>query len=517
MAEASARPVGMIYPPGDIKTIVDKTAEHVARSGEAFQQLIREKYEGNAKFSFIYHNDPYYAYYSYMVEQFKSGKAVGTGDDGPGATSAGDAMDTDGTPQAADGSTESRPPEPDPQQFVYTMPAVSARDLDVMKLTAQFVAQNGPQFMANLAQREASNYQFDFLSPGHSLFGYFRQLVDQYALVLAPPEELRARLRSDAGDKFQILGRAKQRMEWAAYEDAERKQRAAEAEQEKEAFLSIDWHDFVIVGAVEFVEEDAFIDLPPPLRLQDLKSMSLEDKHRAATDAGSGAPAAAAVAPAPSRASAAVQPVGPGPSAAGANEGGDDEDDDDDVEMDMEDDEDDDVDAEIEAERRPTTVQPLPTALGAGPMKIRKDYVPNLRRGPQIAQTMLRCQLCQLEIPTDEFEEHIRVELIDPRWKEQKLVYERKIRDSNLVNEGVDIAHYLKQLAQHRTEDGAPGDTAGAPASQGQVYWDGHSSSAGLATRRARQSKPAGDRAAPDQAQRIGPQLPPPAAKRHKN
>ena len=51
-----------------------------------------------------------------------------------------------------------------------------------MKLTAQFVARNGRQFLTTLVNREKS-YQFDFLRPQHSLFGYFTKLVEQYTKV----------------------------------------------------------------------------------------------------------------------------------------------------------------------------------------------------------------------------------------------------------------------------------------------------------------------------------------------
>lgn len=54
---------------------------------------------------------------------------------------------------------------------------------DVVRLTAQFVARNGRQFLTNLMNREQRNYQFDFLRPQHSLFNYFTKLVEQYTKV----------------------------------------------------------------------------------------------------------------------------------------------------------------------------------------------------------------------------------------------------------------------------------------------------------------------------------------------
>ena len=55
--------------------------------------------------------------------------------------------------------------------------------LDVVKLTAQFVARNGRQFLTQLMNREQRNYQFDFLRPQHSLFQYFTRLLEQYTKV----------------------------------------------------------------------------------------------------------------------------------------------------------------------------------------------------------------------------------------------------------------------------------------------------------------------------------------------
>ncbi len=70
------------------------------------------------------------------------------------------------------------PKEPPPEfEFVSDPPSISAFDLDVVKLTAQFVARNGRQFLTQLMQKEQRNYQFDFLRPQHSLFQYFTRSV----------------------------------------------------------------------------------------------------------------------------------------------------------------------------------------------------------------------------------------------------------------------------------------------------------------------------------------------------
>ena len=54
---------------------------------------------------------------------------------------------------------------------------------DIVRLTAQFVARNGPQFMDQLMAREQKNETFDFLRKNHILFSYFIKLVEQYSKV----------------------------------------------------------------------------------------------------------------------------------------------------------------------------------------------------------------------------------------------------------------------------------------------------------------------------------------------
>lgn len=103
---------------------------------------------------------------------------------------------------------------------------------DILRLTALFVAKNGRQFMTTLSQREARNYQFDFLRPNHSFYQYFTRLVDQYTelLALRSSENFRV-LEDNVNNKYNILGRARKRAEWSKYKEAQKKK----AEEEEDA------------------------------------------------------------------------------------------------------------------------------------------------------------------------------------------------------------------------------------------------------------------------------------------
>ena len=55
-------------PPSDpeVKNIIDKLALFVARNGPEFEQMTKNKQEGNPKFSFLYGGENF-DYYSYKV------------------------------------------------------------------------------------------------------------------------------------------------------------------------------------------------------------------------------------------------------------------------------------------------------------------------------------------------------------------------------------------------------------------------------------------------------------------
>ena len=273
--EVSKPPPGVVLPPRDIRAIVEKTAGYVARNGPIFEDRIREKEKHNPKFSFLSAKDAYYPFYAWRLEEIKEGRGTAVS-----AGRVGEAVPSQ-EPEKPRG-----PAAPPDFHFSARMPNISAQDLDVVKLTALFVAKNGRSFMTTLSQKETRNYQFDFLRPQHSLYQFFSRLVDQYTLLLqsasADGEKAKRARMSDLGsnakDKFNILGRAKQRAEWVKFQEEQKQKKEEEAEKEKLEYAQIDWHDFVVVETVLFEEADDQADLPPPTSLNDLQSASLEQK-----------------------------------------------------------------------------------------------------------------------------------------------------------------------------------------------------------------------------------------------
>jgi splicing factor 3A subunit 1 len=146
-----------------------------------------------------------------------------------------------------------------------------------MKLTALFVARNGRQFINALQQREQRNYQFDFLRPNHSLFPLFMRLVEQYTKIMQPAQPFLDDLSACAKDRYSAMDGVMKQVEYNVYQAKIKKKAEDEAERERVAYASIDWHDFMIVDTIEFTDADLTTDFPPPLALLDLQRISLSD------------------------------------------------------------------------------------------------------------------------------------------------------------------------------------------------------------------------------------------------
>jgi splicing factor 3A subunit 1 len=156
---------------------------------------------------------------------------------------------------------------------------------DILRLTALFHARRGRSFLSSLSVREGRNYQFDFLRPTHSLYGYYNRMVESYQKVMQPAEGVVESLRVIAEDpesKWTTLEEARNRAEWERGRRRRENDRAKEAEEEAEAHAAIEWQDFVVVETIEFTQNDMELDLPPPMAREKLQSMSMAEKRMAA-------------------------------------------------------------------------------------------------------------------------------------------------------------------------------------------------------------------------------------------
>ncbi|EXX78804.1 hypothetical protein RirG_011750 [Rhizophagus irregularis DAOM 197198w] len=80
-------PAGVVLPPREIRNILEKTAGYVARNGAVFEDRIRDKENGNPKFSFLNPEDAYHQYYQWRLVEVRAGRgtdiAAGSGHHSP--------------------------------------------------------------------------------------------------------------------------------------------------------------------------------------------------------------------------------------------------------------------------------------------------------------------------------------------------------------------------------------------------------------------------------------------------
>ncbi|VEL10655.1 unnamed protein product [Protopolystoma xenopodis] len=267
--------IGIIYPPPEVRNIVDKTASFVARNGPDFESRIRQNEINNPKFNFLNPVDPYHSYYQHKVRDFTEGRGQ-------------EPQVSKGQPNAARLVQEPTKLMPEPFvpknpplefEFVFDPPSINALDIDIIKLTAQFVARNGRQFLSQLMNREQRNYQFDFLRAQHSMFSYFTKLVEQYTKILIPPKDIIKNLEIEFEDPKKVLEQVKYRVEWFKFQERQRKKEEEAAERERIAYAQIDWHDFVVVETVDFQPNEAG-NFPLPTTPEEVGARVIAEERR---------------------------------------------------------------------------------------------------------------------------------------------------------------------------------------------------------------------------------------------
>lgn len=447
--------------------------------------------------------DPYHAYYKHKVVEIRDGKE-GTQSILPGlkqlaVSSASQQKQQELLKQVAE--QQFIPKEPPAEfEFVADPPSISALDLDIVKLTAQFVARNGRQFLTNLMNREQRNFQFDFLRPQHSLFQYFTKLLEQYTKILIPPKDLMTKLKTEgstgrAGVNI-VLEQVKYRSNWQRHQDAVRRKEEERIERERVAYAQIDWHDFVVVETVDYQPFESG-NFPPPTTPEEVGARVLMEERLLEDDG--------------------------------------------DIEMQIESDDDDipmssgikisqmenrvgvpmmqkpnpmtiftkrdntqvqDMDEASSDEESAAKPQP-PVAPMMPPTHdkvIVKKYDPKTAQKPIQAKPQgdeyLISPITGEKIPAAKVAEHMRIGLLDPRWVEQRDKHTvEKITQDNVFAAGTAIEASLKQLAERRTDIFGVGDEETVIGKKlgeeetkkdDRVTWDGHTSSVEAATRAAR-------------------------------
>ncbi|KAF4394772.1 hypothetical protein F8388_015678 [Cannabis sativa] len=321
------------------------------------------------------------------------------------------------------------------------------------------------------------------------MFMFFTSLADAYSKVLMPQKGLTEKLKKSVVDMTTVLERCVHRLEWERSQEQARQKAEDEIEQERIQMAMIDWHDFVVVESIDFADDEDE-DLPPPMTLEEVirrsKVTSMEEDI------------------------------------AEPNK---------EVEMEMDEEEMqlveegmkltrlDENDEEKRNEMK-VSEEPEPPMRIVKNWKRPEDRIPAERDPTKFVVSPITGEL----IPINEMSEHMRISLIDPKFKEQKERMFAKIRETTLAQDD-EISKNIVGLARTRPDIFGTTEEEVSNAVKAeiekkkdeqpkQVIWDGHTGSIGRTANQAMSQNLNGedqnDAANNDYRTLPGPAAPPP-------
>ena len=420
-------------PPPDIKETIDEIAKFVVGKGRSIEEKIIEREKDNPLFEFLKdRNNVYNSYYEAKLEEYAKSKGmhvqkrIRTIED-PAESTQKVKKDTSKAKKTQDDLRREmnkkknlKPPPPD--QFATIHPELHILDSEIIKLTAQFVTRNGQKFLSVLIDRQSNNPQFDFLKPSHKLFTYFTSLLDSYSKSFVPKSEYINKLKKYSTDKMAILENWGSRYEFEKQIIWEEKEKERQKKEKS--------------GKAQPEEEEEYeVDWDDFIIVQ---VIDFEDDEQF------------------------VQPD--------INQMGID-----DVSNKIEK-----VDVEIKKELSKMEGIMVHPDNQEG-IKIVTDYVRTKSDNKDMTQ---QCPKWGKNIPLAEWTEHLKIELLDPKWREEKIDFLNRLKNPTTA-EGDQISRSLKTLMANRpdiakvntddrirmmTQDQA--NPGGA-----RIIWDGHSNS----------------------------------------
>jgi splicing factor 3A subunit 1 len=447
--------VGVIIPPPELKTVIDKTAQYVAKNGPAFEKKILEA-NASEKFAFLQNDHPFHPYYKQCIEEYyRQAEDEMRDEDEDEEASNEDSMDvvieqfvepvtTQVISKKADVLFKPGREKPTKDPLVYSFelpipPTMTPVEFDIIKLMAQFTAKNGKQFLYTISARENRNPQFDFLKLQHRHFPFFSKLTEIYARILAVPKPSVAedyedlnwlRFLSNKSNKVALLDKLYAKAEWDVTESERRRKQEVAEREEREAFNMIDWHDFVVVDKIDFADEYVQTAQMEDVEYEKYYDHQQQEAQQEEAEPGAGTP----------------QPVRP------------------------------------EQSQPQQGLEDIESKLVKNvPKKSKKTA-----QGPQASLQYFKDTTTNQLIPVDKVQDHMRIRTIDPRWKDQKDREMAKFQSTNIATDA-EITDQLTDFARHRGDIFGKDDYRIGANTTGQTdtpnidpsaIWDGHAGSA---------------------------------------
>ena len=466
----------IIVPPPVVIEIILKTATFVAKHGRAFEEKISKSGQGTkTKFQFLDPTNPYHAYYEKQIQNLiKKDEEPSAGPNGLNGISSGvvatenrekgEATAVGASDDKSENITKIEPVDMNTSnvgtkaiisllakipndrkesatssRFEVEHPGtVSNLLVDIIKLSAQYTAIAGQDFLPGLLARESNNVQFSFLQPGTPYFNYFTSMVDSYTLALKPDESILDRIKrygaigSGAHDGMECL------KECVAKYHEEKNILILQADSDGDKSvdgLVVDWHDFVLVQTITFEDEQKDDD-----GSIGSKAAAMDSNARLLGDN--------------------VHIVATTEAVVNKTDGNQDMDgQDNDMTM-VSDDEADPVGVNVQSVNRNEKDRSddamsesddddnLDANQDEGGIEVVTDYRPNISGRILPSQNVIDPK-SGMAVAVGNIEEHMRVELMDPKWKEEQIRAAEKRKNTN-VADGSSISQNLAAFASKR-------------------------------------------------------------------
>ena len=446
--------ISMIYPPPETKKVIDKAATLVAQYGIQVESTMKE----DPSFSFINKNDPYYPYYQMKISKEKETLKKNLEEivskknneflnkkrkeEKPEIEKEAkellkeamqDKINLLKTEKNPDINSDNKKISSIPQSiFSVIPPNISGTELDIIKITAQFVAKNGQKFLSDLIRREKDNPQFDFMKPQHTLFGFFTFLVGCYAKILNNKNEILTKIEKYAtnGDEILKAGNRIYLYEKKMSKIPRGKKFSQEDlldEEEKEKMKQIDWYDFVLVETIDFSDdEEQKSENDENVNINNNIIIGKENIYN--------------------------------------NNYNNNEYENNDINNNYNNLINNEEDTTINTNNnninnKSNDINNLNNntqeVVYINGKKVIKNYVrekkrPILDKGVDDINEV-KCPLCKLSIKPDKIEEHLKIELLDPKWKSIQEVINKNQEQTNLAGTG-DVLLYLDQFSKSRPD-----------------------------------------------------------------
>nr|PVC54628.1 splicing factor 3 subunit 1 [Theileria orientalis] len=448
-------PEEVIFPPLYIRSVIDKTAQFVAKNGHHFENRIRfdqSKSAGsnNNKFSFLDPQNAYHLYYKLKLSELQGNKVPEINPSIPQAI-----LDKRKRLELKNkhkerllalsdfrSATESLQ-KPEEDLFTHTLPFISSLDLEIIKNTALFVARNGHKFLVDLNKREKNNPQYDFLNPSHYLFSFFSNITDSYTKCLVPPKAQIEKLNQIGKDRLYYLQLCQKRADWDANEAEKLESEEARKKEEKLEMMSLDWYSFFIAETIKFNDVDE--DLPVPIDFSNpdaLLRFSYNSLFAPKAEVElKEVPLVNDIAEIDSKIQLSeqlVQPEVPAEKAETPSK----------------------AEAE-EASAQPSKFSDPPVSTkpvrddtrivqdGDEVIKVKRTYSRTRKSSDTVMQ---KCPITGQMVPSSEMSEHLRILLLDPKWKEQKDKFMEKAMLDSALAPLEDVGSNLSSLVARRPD-----------------------------------------------------------------